>query len=373
MKKLISFFCQTSLTFAIFVLFNSCSKDEYFSPLTIYGESRTIIQDEFQDRPYAVYANGELGFMQAYSRRTQDGTILDFERYPTFPTLFSDNEGNEWDVYGIAVRGPRKGQQLEVMNTMMGYWFSFATMFPRPTLFGEEEQPNLIIQSSDPTWLIDPQSVFIGAARDAIRSLDFPLFELHLPSIKNETYVADNELVVVINDGEIVRVYPHKILDYHEVVNDNNNFGETVLSYCPLTGTANIWSRVLDNQSLTFGVSGLLYNSNLILYDRQTNSNWSQMRQQSVNGEFIGRVPEKIPYLEMTWAGAKKLAKELLLMSNETGFGINYSDYPYGNYRTSERLITPVDFIDNRIKNKERVLAVIVNQKVKVYQFSNFN
>jgi len=111
----------------------------------------------------------------------------------------------------------------------------------------------------------------------------------------------------------------------------------------------------------------------LILYDRQTESIWSQMRQLSVYGQNISKVPETIPYVEMTWEGARQLDIQLKVLTQETGQVRNYDTYPYGDYRTNNDQINfPINVEDDRVPAKERVLAVIINERVKVYRFEHF-
>ncbi len=350
-----------------------CSGDENPIPVQDYGTSRITLIDSFEGSEFIVYASGKHGLMQAYNREF-DGTLLDLELLPgRFPVIMKDNEGNEWNIFGMAVSGPATGRQLKIMNTMMGYYFSFAAMFPEVTIYGEEEKDAIPIDTPDDDWLIDPTKLIFGSFKDGIPSLDIPEFELFNTSFKNENYIKDKELVVVYHDGDIIRVFPHKILDWHEVVNDKSGSGNTVLSYCPLTGTASLWSSQVAGRNLSFGVSGLLYNSNLVLYDRFADSNWPQMLQQAVNGDFIETIPEVLPYFEMTWEAARKLDDQLKVLSENTGFGRDYDQYPYGDYRTNNDFISyPLNFNDDRVPNKERVMAVIINGRAKVYRFSHF-
>ena len=90
--------------------------------------------------------------------------------------------------------------------------------------------------------------------------------------------------MVGVKVGDEVRAYPHLILDWHEIVNDQISSTNYALTYCPLTGSAISWNRTFGGQTTTFGVSGNLYNSNLITYDRASDSNWSQMRLLCVQG-----------------------------------------------------------------------------------------
>lgn len=350
-----------------------CSTDKDPIPVQDYNTSKITLIDAFEGADFVVFASGKYGLMQAYNREL-DGTLLDLELLPgRFPVIMKDNEGSEWNIFGIAVSGPATGRKLKIMNTMMGYYFSFAAMFPEVTIYGEEEKDAISIDSPDDDWLIDPSKLIFGSFKDGIPSLDLPELELFNTSFKNEIYIKDEELVVVYHDGDVIRVFPHKILDWHEVINDESGLGNTVLSYCPLTGTASLWSSQVAGENLSFGVSGLLYNSNLILYDRLTESNWSQMLQQAVHGDLIETIPEVLPYLEMTWAAARKLDDQLKVLSENTGFGRDYDQYPYGDYRTNNDFISyPLNFRDDRIPNKERVMAVIINGRAKVYRFSHF-
>jgi len=344
------------------------------APIITAEPSRIMLIDEFEGEEYAVYANGSFGTMQAYSTTTSDGTRLEFKRMPgAFPKVMTDQEGNVWNIYGIAVKGPRLGQQLKVMNSMMGYWFGFASMYPKASIYTGEEKLPVDLSSPDPKWLIDPSSVFFGSFRDGIKSIDDPKFDLFQTNVKNDNYIKENELVITYFDGQDIRVFPHKILDWHEVINEKSQLGSSVVSYCPLTGTASVWKSSLDGQNLSFGVSGLLYNSNLMLYDRQTESIWSQMRQLAVFGENITKVPQTIPYVEITWEGARKLSTQLRVLTEDTGEVRNYDLYPYGDYRTNNDQINfPLDVEDDRIPAKERVLGVILNNRVKVYRFEHF-
>lgn len=361
------------IAFSVFVL-ASCASKEPPTPSTPENPSRIMLTDTFQGEEYVVYANARFGTMQAFSTTASDGTRFQFERLAgAFPTVMRDQEGNEWNIYGVATKGPRLGQQLRVMNGMMGFWFSFAAMYQEVTRYGEEEKISKPLVSPDPDWLIDPNRVYFGSFKDGIKSIDQPEFELFQTNVKNDNYIRNEDLVITFFDGNQIRVYPHKVLDWHEVVNDGQATTPAAISYCPLTGTASVWESTIDGQLHSFGVSGLLYNSNLILYDRTSDSNWQQMRQLAVSGPYMQRVPEIIPYAEMTWEGARKLDSELVVMTENTGEDRNYDEYPYGEYRTNnEQINYPLDVFDQRIPAKERVLAVIINDHVKVYRFSDF-
>jgi len=142
-------------------------------------------------------------------------------------------------------------------------------------------------------------------------------------------------LVIGFAQGDDARAYPHFILDWHEIVNDRVGDIHIAVTYCPLTGTGIGWEREINGSVTTFGVSGLLFNSNLIPYDRNTDSNWSQIRLDCVNGDLIGTEAETHVLVETTW---KTMYPKTLVMSMNTGYNRSYGNYPYGNYRTAREI-----------------------------------
>ncbi|MEO0779097.1 MAG: DUF3179 domain-containing protein [Bacteroidota bacterium] len=219
-------------------------------------------------------------------------------------------------------------------------------------------------------WLIPVEQVQDGGpGKDGIPSVDNPQFDL----ASAVTYLNDEDLVLGIQVGDEIRAYPHPVLDWHEIVNDQVGDLAVAITYCPLTGTGIGWSRNVNGARTTFGVSGLLYNSNLIPYDRATDSNWSQMRLECVNGDLSGSRPELIPLVETTWGTWKKMFPNAQVMTTNTGFSRSYGQYPYGDFRTSSRLIFPVQPMDGRLPTKERVLGIVADEDAKVYRFSTFD
>ncbi|MDH3612467.1 MAG: DUF3179 domain-containing protein [Gammaproteobacteria bacterium] len=220
-------------------------------------------------------------------------------------------------------------------------------------------------------WLIpEAQVVDAGPGQDGIPAVDRPIMQL--ASTVPVDDILRNELVVgVLHEGTI-HAYPHNIMNWHEVVNDSINFNDYVLSYCPLTGSAVAWD-VDDNLVDTeFGVSGLLYNSNLILYDRESGSRWSQMLEQSVQGPRAADRPERIQVIETTWATWQAMYPDSFVLTRDTGFDRDYTAYPYGAYRFSDELLFPVSNTDNRLHPKERVIGIHSGATSKVYQIGSF-
>ena len=217
-------------------------------------------------------------------------------------------------------------------------------------------------------WLIPVNEIRDGGpGKDGIPALSEPDFLEPARAI----YLNDQDLVIGYKRGDDIRAYPHRILDWHEIVNDQVNDFPVAITYCPLTGSAIGWVRSVNGETTTFGVSGLLYNTNLIPYDRATDSNWSQMRLECVNGSLIGNEIETFPVVETTWKTWREMYPETKVLSNITGFSRNYDFFPYGDYRTNNNnLLFSVRPDDNRLPRKDRVMGVIVNDQAKVYEFS---
>jgi hypothetical protein len=255
------------------------------------------------------------------------------------------------------------------MKTILIYLLTVAFL---ATACGEDEMSagtNPPGSADSGEWLIPKNEVRDGGpGRDGIPALSAPQFI----TAQEATFLTDNDLVLGFADGSDVRAYPHDILDWHEIINDETANHSIAVIYCPLTGTGIGWDRNVAGTKTTVGVSGLLYNSNIIPYDRSTNSNWSQLLLKSVNGELIGTSANTYNLVETSWKTWKQLYPSTKVVSTNTGHNRNYGNYPYGNYKTSGNLLFPVSRTDGRLDAKERVLGVVIGEKAKAYRFENF-
>lgn len=218
-------------------------------------------------------------------------------------------------------------------------------------------------------WLIPKLEIYEGAGKDGIAAIDNPQFE----SVEKTQFLEEEDLVTVLQVGEEIKAYPHIILDYHEIVNDEVGGLPVTINYCPFTGTGMAWERTIDGVTTTFGVSGLLYNSNLMPFDRNTETIWSQLEFRGVNGTLLGKPAQVHSMVEMTWETYKALFPMGKIMTKNTGFDLVYGDYPYLDFRTdNDFFVFPVTVTDTRLPNKERVLGIIGANETKVYRFSSF-
>ena len=221
-------------------------------------------------------------------------------------------------------------------------------------------------------WSIPVDEVIDGGpGKDGIPAIANPDF-LSADDADQAGYLENDDLVLIFKDGLDISAYPHAILDWHEIVNDEVGTYKLAITFCPLTGTGIGWDRNLDGEETTFGVSGLLYNTNLIPYDRKTDSNWSQILNECVNGNLVGELPKTYQLLETNWETAKALYPKIKVLGTNTGFERPYGNSPYLDYNTNNDLfLFPVPK-DTRLPLKEKVLAIMDDGFARAYQFSSF-
>ena len=225
--------------------------------------------------------------------------------------------------------------------------------------------------NSSTSWIVDTEFVVNGGVgKDGIPALLNPT--MIGPNDDGLEYLQDDERVIGVKIGEDVQAFPHPILDYHEIINTEVGGDEIAISYCPLTGTSKAWSRAVNGVSTTFGVSGLLYQSNLILYDRLTQSNWSQILDLSVNGETVGVESDQYEVFETSWGTWKNMYPNTKVTSSDTKWDRDYNKYPYLDYDEEDWLMFPISTDDDRLFRKERVLSVMIDGLARVYTFKEF-
>ncbi len=219
--------------------------------------------------------------------------------------------------------------------------------------------------------LIPESQIFRGGPdKGGIPAIDEPRFV----SVRKARHMKNGDRVLGIEIAGIARAYPIKILNWHEIVNDHIGREQFSITYCPLCGTGMAFSARVNKSKLDFGVSGLLYNSDVLLYDRQTESLWSQLMQQAVTGHYRGAKLKSIPLSHTTWGDWKTRHPETKVLSTRTGAVRNYESNPYKGYAESTHLFFPVySKAPERFHPKEKVLGVEINGVFKAYPFVELN
>ncbi len=219
---------------------------------------------------------------------------------------------------------------------------------------------------------IPSSQLYSGQVPDGIPALTFPrlLSAVDAPRAYNDD---DRVLGVVINGT--ARAYPLVILWWHEIVNDTLGGEPVLVTYCPLTGSGLAFDPRIRGRVRNFGVSGLLYENNLVMFDRLsgggTESLWTQLLMGAQCGTEKGAALTRVSVVETTWARWRQLYPETTVLSKATGHTRNYGAYPYGNYDAPdnpERLFPGSPWNPAR-PPKELVLGVLTNSAAAAYPF----
>ncbi len=203
-----------------------------------------------------------------------------------------------------------------------------------------------------------------GPPKDGIPSIDNPKF---VP-VSESQFVPDTTFVIGLDINGEKRAYPLFIMVWHEIVNDSIGGVPVAVTYCPLCFTNQVFERVIDGKEVEFGTSGKLYNSNLVMYDRLTDSYWSQALGVAITGELTGYELKRIPFDVISWADWKTLYPETLVLTTETGHIRSYGVDPYGDYYTDPRILFPVEHEDDRMHPKELILGFHESDVYKAYK-----
>ena len=210
------------------------------------------------------------------------------------------------------------------------------------------------------------------ASRDGIPALDHP----QMTDVAAAGYLSDDELVFGVSINGDHRAYPYRFMDWHELLNDTVGERTVSLAYCTLCGSGILYETQLeDGRVFRFGSSGLLYQSNKLMYDEGTNSLWNQFTGQPVVGELAGsgvQLPT-LPLVSTTWRQWKLQHPDTQVMHPETGFERDYRPgQPYGKYFKSPRLMFPTLTDDQQLKQKEQVFGLRLSGANQAWPLRSF-
>lgn len=243
-----------------------------------------------------------------------------------------------------------------------------AKMNLKSTISGSFQNQEIKILPDGTKYIVHPNKFLSGGpGKDGIPSIDNPKFI----SANKADWLSDQELGLGIFYKNEARFYPFRILVYHEIVNDFIQNKPILVTYCPLCFTGIGFIREIDGEPVEFGVSGKLYNSELVMYDRKTDSYWPQTLGKAVLGPSTGKTIKKIPTDTVKWGDWNKVRPDTKVLSKDTGFLRNYDgSNPYGKKGdfTDINLQFPLENKDSRLDDYEIVYGIEVNEKFKAYK-----
>ncbi len=205
-----------------------------------------------------------------------------------------------------------------------------------------------------------------GPPRDGIPALSAP----RLVAATEADYLRPEDRIIGIVLNGKARAYPVPILNWHEIVNDEIDGRRFAITYCPLCGTAVAFAAEIDGEATDFGVSGLLYNSDVLLYDRASESLWSQILGKAIAGPRVGKSLQTLPISHTTWRDWRARHPGSLVLSEDTGHFRDYRRDPYAGYEKSRATYFEVNNeAPDYYHPKEIVLGLEVDGVYKAYPF----
>ncbi len=220
-------------------------------------------------------------------------------------------------------------------------------------------------------WSIPVEDISTGLnADDDIPSIDSPEFI----DIADVDFLEENDEVILVKVGNQIKVYPLKILEWHEMVNDSIAGIQIAVSHSTLSGTTSIWNRSIEGSVLTFGVSRYQYKNNQISFDRETLNYWSQLLSRSVSGNRRDFELEIIPHIQIPWIAVVSQFSSAKVLSSNTGFSRDYDVFPYDDYKTNNAyyIYDPIE-LDTTLESKDLVLGINSNDLKTFYAWDYSN
>lgn len=234
---------------------------------------------------------------------------------------------------------------------------------PAPTADELPQGPSALTDINDPTLptpLVDPAEIISGGPPpDGIPAIDAPQFESVTDA---DSWLEATEPVVALDINGETRAYPVQILIWHEIVNDTVGGTPVAVTYCPLCNSAVTYERTIRGVETTFGTSGKLYASALVMYDRATESLWTHFDGRAVAGVLTGEQLRPISSPLLAWSDFQDAYPDGQVLSRATGYGRDYGQNPYFGYDDPEA--QPFLFrgsVDDRSFAMQRVVGITLN------------
>ncbi len=205
-----------------------------------------------------------------------------------------------------------------------------------------------------------------GVPRDGIPPIDNPKF---VSVAEAAAWLADQEPIFVVTAGSQTKGYPLQIMIWHEVVNDDIGGEPVVVTFCPLCNSAITFKRTIAGAIYDFGVSGKLRNSDLVMWDRQTESWWQQLTGEAIVGEMVGTQLDMLPTQLVSFADFKTSFPNAPVLSQDTGFNRSYGSNPYRGYDTDQQPFLFAGEVDDRLQAVDRVIAVQIADEAAAYPY----
>ncbi|MBI4067325.1 DUF3179 domain-containing protein [Candidatus Gottesmanbacteria bacterium] len=312
-------------------------------------------------------------------------------------TIFKTKNERIRQVFGVVIlatafliwTGSDRSLQAWTLSHLPASWTQLATTFENKVNVNQSLQEinkkdsAKVTPGSTVIKKVSLQNDFTGAkvkpedleqgcfGQDCIPAITNPKFQ----KASDATWLQDNDVVFTISHKGIDRAYPQRIMNWHEIINDEIAGEPIAITFCPLCGSAVAFERKVDGIITEFGVSGKLHDSDLVMYDRYEGNLWQQITGEAIVGPAARR-NEKLKAILLgttTWGVWKKDHSNGEVLSQDTGYTRNYSQYPYGTYEQDDQIYFGVKNLNKQLQIKTVVYGIEINGKAKAYPASIFD
>lgn len=334
--------------------------NEHSDALTVIGVN---LQESDEDVTRFV---DELGISFVIARDPESEVKRRYNVFTQPVTYFIDGEG----IIVDKKFGPLTSEEINTkVSSLIGSDdVARENIVDVSTQSDREQDENIQFLDDGTPYTIHPSEFLSGGPpKDGIPSIDNPRF---IEAENADKWLPDDELGLGVTYKGVSRFYPFRILVSHEIVNDVISDDPILVTYCPLCFTGIAFIRELDGEPVEFGVSGKLYNSELVMYDRKTDSYWPQSLGRAVLGPSTGKQIQKIASDTVLYGDWKRVYPDTFVLSKDTGFFRGYDGFnPYGadGEFSDINLQFPLENRDARLGEYTIVYGIEVNGAFKAY------
>jgi len=200
-----------------------------------------------------------------------------------------------------------------------------------------------------------------GPTKDGIPAINEPVFVSQRVAERDMPYLLNGSQWIVLDIDGTQRYYSYDVLVWHEIVNDEIEWEDVAVTFCPLCGSAIVYDRNVSGREVNFGVSGKLYNSNLLMYDSHDETLWSQSLWEAVVWNQTGTKLKIVKSQLMTYKEFISNFPKWKVLSDNTGYFRRYGTIPYWDYDTNDELIFPVANGDDLRYHKKELFYIVNN------------
>lgn len=313
--------------------------------------------------------------------------------------IFKENNQKIRQVFGVVIlatalfiwTGADRVLQAWTLNNLPESWTQLATTFENRfnidsslKSLREEKSPikakpgttvvrDVSLASDFNGAKVDRGDLIMGCfGQDCIPSIDDPKFE---SASQADGWLNPDDIVFAVDVNGVKKAYPQRIMNWHEIVNDDLGGTPAAITFCPLCGSALAFERKVDGIITEFGVSGRLHNNDLVMYDRYEGNLWQQITGEGIVGPAARRNEKlkQVPIVTTSWGEWKKEHPNTEVLSRDTGHVRDYDQYPYGTYEQDDQLLFGVKGLDKSLQIKTVVYGIELDGLSKAYPESVFN